>query len=145
MRLLVYLRLGSDGRKIYAAASTKPDDRPFTKPGQGSLIPTVFTALEIEIPDEVFQPSFHRIRLDIPVQAVQAVATTEHPQRHLKAHDDGITVGSQVKQVYGTGATDAVGTAIEITRTMVKVEFPDGVRALPRHWLAVQAKVEVVK
>ena len=81
MKTKVYLRIGNNAGKIKIAANIKPDISPL-KTGTdrwAKSSPTVYMALELNIPDEAFKPPNISASITIPIEKVGAAVEVVDP------------------------------------------------------------------
>ena len=90
MKTKVYLKIGKEGTgnhaKIRVEARTNHNGEPI-RTGSGihskKAIPTVFMALELEIPDEAFQPPNVFAAIKVPIQKVGTAIEVVDPLRMI--------------------------------------------------------------
>lgn len=81
----VFLRVGKDGSKYKAVATTNPTQEPLrigTYRG-GRAIPTVFLSLSLEIPDEAFKPPNISASISVPIEKLGTAIEVVDPIRVL--------------------------------------------------------------
>jgi len=72
MKTKVYLRIGREGLKIKVDAHVKPNIEPL-RIGTGKwskAMPTVFMAIDLEIPDAAFKPPNIFASISVPIEKV---------------------------------------------------------------------------
>lgn len=85
MKTKIYLRIAKDGSKIKVDASQKTKIEPiregthrYSKP-----MPTVFLAMDIEIPDEAFKPPNISVMISVPVERCGTAIEVVDPMKLL--------------------------------------------------------------
>jgi hypothetical protein len=84
MKTKVFLRIGKDDRKIKVDAHISPSIEPMRK-GNGAYrqkaIPTVYMALELDIPDEAFKPPNISASISVPIEHIGTAIEVVDPLR----------------------------------------------------------------
>lgn len=83
MKTKIYLRIGKNGQKVKVVANINPDISPL-KAGTdryAKSIPTVYMALELEIPDEAFRPPNISASIKVPIEKVGTAIEIVDPLR----------------------------------------------------------------
>jgi hypothetical protein len=72
MKTKIYLRIGRSGSKVKVDASLSTKIEPLREGNArySKAIPTIFMALDIEIPDEAFKPPNISASISVPIEHV---------------------------------------------------------------------------
>ena len=83
MKTKVYIRIGKTGSKIKVDARTSPSIEPMRESTArfSKAIPTVYIALDIEIPDEAFKPPNISASISNPIEKMGTAIEVVDPLR----------------------------------------------------------------
>lgn len=79
MKQSVYIRIAKNGK---VNATNKPSQEPL-KDSYGKSIPTVFLALQLEIPDAAFKPPNIQASIKVPIEHLGVAIETVDPLKLL--------------------------------------------------------------
>lgn len=77
MKATCYLRVGKTARGIIFNATRKPSVSPLNSGSYGHDVPTRQFKLVLNLPDDLFKGYDGEIRVDVPPEALEAVASAE--------------------------------------------------------------------
>ena len=83
MKAKVFLRIGKNGNKMKVDAKASPSIEPLRNgtDRHAKAIPTVYMALELDIPDEAFKPLNISASIAVPIERIGTAIEVVNPLR----------------------------------------------------------------